>query len=278
MPWNEADREKYSVIRPRYASDLSNAEFERISGLLPEPRRLGRRPTDPRKILNALFYLVRTGCQWRMLPKDFPPFTTVQNRFYRWRDSGLWTQILALLVMDARQAEGRDAAPTAVVVDSQSVKSTEAGGPRGFDAAKKVKGRKRNLATDTLGLPIVCQISTADVQDRDTLAPLLKEVHAKSPFVKIAFVDGGYQGDEQQRQAFETSRIRIAVVKRTDKEIKGFKVLPKRWVIERTFGWLNRARRLAKDFERTIASALALFQMAIAFLLIRRLSRENKPA
>ena len=278
MPWNEADREKYSVIRPRYASDLSNAEFERISGLLPEPRRLGRRPTDPRKILNALFYLVRTGCQWRMLPKDFPPFTTVQNRFYRWRDSGLWTQILALLVMDARQAEGRDAAPTAVVVDSQSVKSTEAGGPRGFDAAKKVKGRKRNLATDTLGLPIVCQISTADVPDRDTLAPLLKEAHANSPFVKIAFVDGGYQGDEQQRQAFETSRIRIEVVKRTDKEIKGFKVLPKRWVIERTFGWLNRARRLAKDFERTIASALALFQMAIAFLLIRRLSRENKPA
>lgn len=275
MPWNEADRDKYSVIRERYASDLSDAEFERICGHLPKPQRFGRKRTDPRKILNALFYLLRTGCQWRLLPKDFPPFTTVQNHFYRWRDSGIWTQILTLLVMDAREAERREAAPTAVIVDSQSVKTTEAGGPRGFDAGKKVKGRKRNLATDTLGLPIVCQISTADVQDRDTLEPVLKAVHAKSPFVKIAFVDGGYQGDEAQRAAFEKSRIIIEVIKRTDKEIKGFKVLPKRWVIERTFGWLNRSRRLSKDFEKTIASALTLMQMALVFLLVRRLSRQT---
>lgn len=275
MPWNEADRVKYSVIRERYASDLSDAEFDRISHHLPKPKKLGRKPTDPRKILNALFYLLRSGCPWRLLPRDFPPFTTVQNHFYRWRDSGLWTQILTLLVMDTREAEEREAAPTAVIVDSQSVKTTEAGGPRGYDAGKKVKGRKRNLATDTLGLPIVCQISTADVQDRDTLAPILKAVHAKSPFVEIAFVDGGYQGDEAQRLAFEKSKIVIEVVKRTDKEIKGFKVLPKRWVIERTFGWLNRSRRLSKDFEKTMTSALTLMQMALAFLLIRRLSRRT---
>ena len=275
MPWNEADREKYSVIRKRYATDLSDGEFERLRGLLPAPKERGRKPTDPRVIFNALFYLIRSGCQWRMLPKDFPPFTTVQNHFYRWRNSGLWSQILCLLVMEAREAEGRDAAPSAVVIDSQSAKTTEAGGPRGFDAGKKVKGRKRHLVTDTLGLPIVCRITGADVQDRDTLAPLLQEVRAKSPFVEIAFVDGGYQGDEQQRDAFERSRIHIEVVKRTDKEIKGFKVLPKRWVIERTFGWLNRARRLAKDFEQTIASATALFQMALAFLIIRRLARTS---
>ncbi len=220
-----------------------------------------------------MFYMIRCGCPWRLLPKDFPPFTTVQNRFYAWRDSGLWTQIVAVFVMDAREAEGRAAAPTAVVVDSQSVKTTEAGGPRGFDAGKKVKGRKRHLAVDTLGLPIECQITAASTQDRDALAPLLKAVRRKSPWVKMSFVDGGYQGDETQRAAFEASRIAVTVVKRTDKEVKGFVVLPKRWVVERTLGWINRARRLSKDFEATIESALAWLQLALAFLIMQRLAR-----
>jgi transposase len=279
MPWNEADREKYAVIRARYSSDMSDGEFALIVALLPAPKRRGRKPTDARKILDALFYLIRSGCPWRLLPKDFPPFTTVQNRFYAWRDSGLWTQIVCLLVMHAREAEGRAASPSAVVVDSQSVKTTEAGGPRGFDAAKKIKGRKRQLAVDTLGLPIDCHITPADVQDRDALAPLLRDVHRKSPFVTMAFVDGGYAGDEAQRAAFEASRIAITVVKRTDKQIKGFVVLPKRWVVERTFGWLNRARRLAKDFEATMESARAWLLAAIAFLLMRRLARpKSRPA
>jgi transposase len=141
MPWSEADRAKYDVIRERYTSDLSEAEFALIFPLLLLPKRRGRKPSCARELLNALFYLIRSGCPWRLLPKDFPPFTTVQNRFYAWRDSGLWTQIVTVLVMGAREAEGRDAAPTAVVVDSQSVTTTEAGGPRGFDAAKKTKGR-----------------------------------------------------------------------------------------------------------------------------------------
>lgn len=200
------------------------------------------------------------------MPKDFPPFTTVQNRFYAWRDSGLWPQIISVFVMAAREAEGREPAPTAVVVDSRSVKTTEAGGPRGFDAGKKIKGRKRHVAVDTLGLPIECQVTAASVQDRDALAPLLGAVHRKSPWVTMSFVDGGYQGDEAQRAAFEASRISITVVKRTDKQGTGFIVLPKRWVVERTLGWINRARRLSKDFEATIESSLAWLQLASAYL------------
>ena len=275
MPWNEADRVKYDAIRSRYSTDMSDEEFELISALLAPPKKRGRKPTDMRIILNALFYMIRVGCPWRLLPKDFPPFTTVQNRFYAWRDSGLWPQIIGVLVMAAREAEGRKPSPTAVVVDSQSVKTTEAGGPRGFDAGKKIKGRKRHIAVDTLGLPIECQVTAASVQDRDALAPMLGAVHCKSPWVTMSFVDGGYQGEEAQRSAYEASQISISVVKRSDKQVKGFIVLPKRWVVERTLGWINRARRLSKDFEATIESSLAWLQLALAFLIMRRLARND---
>lgn len=274
MPWNETDREKYAVIRERYATDLSDEEFALLSPLLPAAKPRGRKPTEARCILDAMFYLIRAGCPWRLLPKCFPPFTTVQNRFYAWRDSGLWEQILAVLVMAVREAEGKEAAPTVVIVDSQSVKTTEAGGPRGYDAGKKVKGRKRHLAVDTLGLPIQCQITAADVQDRDALPDLLEAVSRKSPWVKLAYMDGGYAGDETARAAFAASRIHISVVKRTDRAVKGFIVLPKRWIVERTFGWLNRSRRLAKDFETLIESSLAWFMLALTALLVRRIARD----
>jgi transposase len=274
MPWNEADRKKYEVIRERYASDLSDAEFALLQPLLPPARPRGRRPADARAILNAVFYMIRAGCPWRYLPKDFPPFTTVQNRFYAWRDAGLWEQIVSVLVMAVREAEGKVAAPTVIIVDSQSVKTTEAGGPSGYDAGKKIKGRKRHIAVDTLGLPIKCQITGADVQDRAALPPLLNAVSRKSPWVRLAFVDGGYSGDETQRASFEASRITVSVVRRSDRRAKGFVVLPKRWIVERTLGWLNRARRLAKDFEATTQSSLAWLLLALGFLLVRRIARD----
>ena len=201
MPWNEADRAKYDVIRDRYSTDMSDAEFELVSALLPPPKVRGRKPTDFRTILNALFYMIRVGCPWRLLPKDFPPFTTVQNRFYAWRDSGLWMQIISVLVMAAREDEGRQAAPTAVVVDSRSVKTTEAGGPRGLP---EPQARKSRGASDiSPSIPSDCRSNASPRRDpppsRRPRAPMLGAVRRRSPWVTMSFVDSGYQATRRER-------------------------------------------------------------------------------
>jgi transposase len=273
MSWTETTRAQYRRAGLRYASDLADAEWALLERFMPRPSPIGRpRKTELRLVMNAILYIASTGCQWRQLPKEFPPYSTVQGYFYAWSRDGLLAAINFALVVTAREKGGREASPTAGVIDSQSVKTTESGGPRGYDAGKKIKGRKRHIVTDTQGNLVGLAVHPADIQDRDGGAFTLTSIRRLYPWLRHVFADGGYAGKKLRKALAKIGVWKLEIIKRTDKA-KGFEVLPRRWVVERTFAWLGRCRRLAKDFEATIDSATAWVFVAHIRTLTRRIAR-----
>lgn len=241
---------------------------------LPASKLPGRLRTHSlRDVFDAIFYILRSGCPWRMLPGDLPPWSTVYYHFRKFRMSGLWHRIFTTPHSAERKRVGKNPDASAAIVDSQSAKTTEEGaGSKGYDAHKNVKGRKRHLLVDTLGLPLSVYVTSADVQDRAGARLLLAGLGPLVPRLKKIWADGAYGGEKLAKWCEEQGGWELEIVGR-DREARGFQALPKRWVVERTFGWLRRDRRLAKDYERKAQTSETLIEVALIRLMLRRLAR-----
>ena len=276
--WTKENRARYDRSGLRYESDLTDEEWAEIAPLIPPAKPGGnKRTVDLREVVNGLMYIVSTGRQWRAIPKDLAARSTIYDYFDRWTWDGTLERIHHTLYVKCREQASRETSPTVAIIDAQSVKSAEKGGahvdPQGYDAGKKVKGKKRHVLVDTQGLMLHAIVTAADIQDRDGGAWLLGTLFGLYPFLVKLYADGGYQGPEF-RTAVQAAlqSVAVEIVKRSD-QVKGFVVLPKRWVVERTLAWPGRCRRLAKDWEALNRKARTFLMMASIRLMLRRLCR-----